>query len=81
MTTGNLTSPVLQAKKVAKVVADKWRDLLQVMGPNPGSQERLVSVPECGVHQQEAFVGTDSLGKSFRTITQQHVTETYRRVT
>lgn len=33
--TQKLTSPVLQAVKVAEVVADEWRDLFQVMGSNP----------------------------------------------
>ncbi len=75
-----LTPPVLQTEQVVEVVADEWRDLLQVVGTNPGCQERLVGVPEGGVHQQQTLVGTDSLGESFRTVTQQHVPETYRGV-
>lgn len=78
--TQKLTSPVLQAEKVAEAVADERRDLLQVVGPNPGGQERLVGVPEGGVHQQQTLVGTDGLSESFRAVTQQHVTETNGRV-
>lgn len=78
--TQKLTSPVLQAVKVAEVVADEWRDLLQVVGPKPGGQEGLVGVPEGGVHQQQTLVGTDRLGESLRAVTQQHVTETNGRV-
>ena len=72
-----LTSPVLQAVKVAEVVADEWRDLFQVVGPNPGCQERLVGVPVRGVHQEQTLVGAHGLGESFGTIAQQHVAETY----
>lgn len=50
------------------------------MGANSRSQQRLMSIPECSVHKQETFVGTDSLGKSLRTIAQQHITETHRGV-
>lgn len=45
-----LTSPVLQAVQVVEVMADKRRDLLQVVGANPGRQERLVGIPEGGIH-------------------------------
>jgi len=48
--TKTLTSPVLQAVQVAEVVADERRDLLQVVGPNPSRQERLVGIPEGGIH-------------------------------
>lgn len=50
------------------------------MGPNPGRQERLVGVPERGVHQEETLVGSDGFGKSLGTVAQQYVTETYGRI-
>lgn len=75
-----LTSPVLQAEEVVEVVADERRDLLQVVGSNPGRQERLVGVSEGGVHQQQPWVGTHGLGEARRTVTQKHVAETQRRL-
>lgn len=33
------TSPVLQAEKIVEAVADKRRDLLQVVSSNPGGEE------------------------------------------
>lgn len=76
----SLTSPVLQAEKVAEAVADKWRDLLQVVGPNSGCQEGLVSISEGCVHKQQTLVGTDSLGEALRTVAEQDVPEAHRWV-
>lgn len=75
-----LTSPVLQAEEVVEVVAHKRRDLLQVVGSNPGGQQRLVGVSEGGVHQQQARVGAHGLGKALRAVTQEHVAESHRRL-
>lgn len=75
-----LTSPVLQAEEVVEVVADERRDLLQVVGSNPGGQERLVGISEGGVHQQQTFVGAHGLGESLGTVTQEHVAETHWRL-
>lgn len=74
------TSPVFQAEKVVQVMTDKRRDFLQVVGAHPGGQQGLVGISECGVHQQEALVGTHGLGEALRTIAQQDVTESYRRI-
>lgn len=75
-----LTSPVLQAEEVVEVVADERRDLLQVVGSNPGCQERLVGISEGGVHQQQPLVGAHGLGESLGTVTQEHVAETHWRL-
>lgn len=73
-----LTSPVLQAEQVVKVVADERRDLLQVVSPDAGRKERLVGIPEGGVHEQETLVVAHGLGESLRAVAQQHVAETHR---
>lgn len=75
-----LTSPVLQAEEVVEVVADERRDLLQVVGSNPGCEERLVGVSEGGVHQQQTLVGAHSLGETLWTVTQEHITEAHWRL-
>lgn len=75
-----LTSPVLQAEEVVEAVADKGRDLLQVVSPDSGRQERLVGVPEGGVHEQQTSVGAHGLGEFLGTVAQQHVAETHRRL-
>lgn len=76
-----LTSPVLQAEKVTEAVAHKWRNLLQVMGPNPGCQEGLVSISEGCVHKQQTLVGTDGLGEALGTVTEQNIPKAHRWVT
>lgn len=75
-----LTSPVLQAEEVVEVVADEGRYLLQVVGADTGREERLVGVPEGGVHEQKTSVGAHGLGESFGTVAQQHVAETHWRL-
>lgn len=75
-----LTSPVLQAEEVVEVVADEGRYLLQVVGADAGGEERLVGVPEGGVHEQKTLVGADGLGESLRTVAQQHVAEAHGRL-
>lgn len=75
-----LTSPVLQAEEVVEVVADEGRYLLQVVGADTGREERLVGVPEGGVHEQKTSVGAHGLGESLGTIAQQHVAETHWRL-
>lgn len=75
-----LTSPVLQAEEVVEVVADERRDLLQVVGSDPGRQERLVGVSEGGVHQQQPWVGAHGLGEALRAVAQEHIAETHRRL-
>lgn len=76
-----LTSPVLQAEEVVEVMADERRYLLQVVRPDSGGQERLVGVPEGGVHEQESLMGAHGLGESLGTVAQQHVPEAHRRLT
>lgn len=75
-----LTSPVLQAEEVVEVVADEGRYLLQVVGADTGREERLVGVPEGGVHEQKTSVGAHGLGESLGTVAQQHVAETHWRL-
>lgn len=75
-----LTSPVLQAEEVVEVVADERRYFLQVVSPDTGREERLVGVPEGGVHEQKTSVGAHGLGESLGTVAQQHVAETHWRL-
>ena len=76
-----LTAPVLQAEEVVEAVADERRDLLQVVSPDAGREERLVGVPEGGVHEQKTLVGAHGLGESLGPVAQQHIAETHRRLT
>ena len=38
-------APVLDGVQVGEVVSYEWRDLQQVVGPNPGCKQRLVGIP------------------------------------
>lgn len=76
-----LTSPVLHAEEVVKVVGYKGGDLFEVVGADTGGQERLVGISEGGVHEQQTLVGTHCLSKALWTLPQEDVTEPNRRLT
>lgn len=61
-------------------MADERRYLLQVVSPDSGRQQRLVGVPEGGVHEQETLMGAHGLGESLGAVAQQHVAESHRRL-
>lgn len=77
----SLTSPVLQAEEVVEVVGYIGGDFFQVVCPYAGGQQRLVSISECRVHQQQTLVLSHSPRKALRTLPQQDLTESSRGLT
>lgn len=72
----SLTSPVLNAEKVAEIMGHKGRDFLQVMSADPGGEQGLVCIPECGVHQEQTPMLANGFGKANRALTEKDVPET-----
>lgn len=70
------TSPVLQRQEAVKLLGDKRSDSFQVVSTDASGEQRLVGVPHGGVCEQQAFVGTDGLGKSLGTLLRENVTPT-----
>lgn len=75
------TSPVFHAEKITEAVRHKRRDALEVVSAYASGQEGLVGVSERGVHEQQTPVGTHRLRETIWTLSQQHIPETYWRLT
>ena len=75
-----LTAPVLQAEERAEVVGHIGSNAVQIVGADAGGQERLVSVPHGGIHQQQTLVLTHFLGKRLRALGDQDVAPAGRRL-
>ena len=68
-----LTAPVLQAEEWAEVVGHIRSNAVQIVGAHAGGQERLVSIPHGGIHQQQTLVLTHFLGKCLGALGDQDV--------
>src|SRR6218665_1386420 len=72
------TSPVFQSKQSTQMLGDKWRNAFHVKRAHPCGQQRLMGITKCRVHQQQALVASDFLGKSFWSFLEKHITPAFR---
>lgn len=73
----SLTSPTFQTKGICKVMRHKWRNFEHVVGANSGSQERLMSVSERCVREENLVRLAHRVGKTSWSVLKQHITEPF----
>lgn len=73
-------APVFQRVQLAEVVCYKRRYFHQIVGSNTSRQKGLVSITECRVHEQKAFMVAHCFGEGLRTLFLVNVPEAFRRL-
>lgn len=73
----SLTSPTFQTKGIRKVMRHKWRNFEHVVGANSGGQQRLMSVPERCVREENLVTLAHGVSKTSWSVLKQHITEPF----